>query len=199
MIWYIVAVILTIVLILYSTNEWIQTIKRKREAKKKNYKYYESDDDCNFGWWLFSVIVFPAFLFMIAFFINFLSGCIIWDICPETHEHYKASDFEIVAFKDNIAESGRIYLTHGYFEDDLYYFYLKETSNGLKQGKIRADCTYINYTDKDPHVECFKQKFKDDVKWVKFFTTVENGGGNYYYKAYVPEGTVEKDFRIDLE
>lgn len=197
MIWYIIAGIIGLVIFCFVTTWWIETVKRKR---KKQYNYYwEEYDDIGFWSWLFFNTFSIVLVFFLAWILNISAGCIIWSEFPETHQYYEDVDFEVVAFKDNIATQGRTYLTRGYFEDNLYYFYLRDTSMGLKQGKMRADHTYINYTDGEPHVEYYEDRYRDDVGWVKWFTTDERSGDGYYYKAYVPAGTVEEEFRVNLE
>lgn len=199
MIWYIIAGIIGLVIFCFITAEWIKTIKRRREEKKQYNCYWERDEDIGFWSWLFLNTLSIALVFFLAWLLNIFAGCIIWGEFPETHQYYKDVDFEVVAFKDNITTQGRTYLTRGYFEDNLYYFYLRDTSMGLKQGKMRADHTYINYTDEEPHVEYYEDRYRDDVGWVKWFTADERSGAGYYYKAYVPAGTVEEEFRVDLE
>ena len=199
MIWYITAGIISLVFLWGTTCEYIKTIKGKIKAAKENRHYYMGDDDWTFFQWFFLNIALAVIILAVAWFLNTMSGCIIWSEFPETHQYYEEVDFEVAAFKDNIATQGRTYLTRGYFEDNLYYFYLRDTSMGLKQGKMRADHTYINYTDEKPHIEYYEERYRDDVGWVKWFTTKEQSGGGYYYKAYVPVGTVEEEFRVDLE
>ena len=198
MIWYIIAGIISLVFLWGTTCEYIKTIKGKIKAAKESRHYYMGDDDWTFFQWFFLNIALAVIILAVTWFLNTMA-CIIWSEFPETHQYYEEVDFEVVAFKDNITTQGRTYLTSGYFEDNLYYFYLRDTSMGLKQGKMRADYTYINYTDGEPHIEYYEERYRDDVSWVKWFTTNEQSGGGYYYKAYVPVGTVEEEFRVDLE
>lgn len=199
MIWFIIAGFISLFFLLTTGREWIQTIKRKREAKREFRHYWKSDEDWTFYEWFFLNLVLTALILMIALGLNCVSTSVIGSKFPETYQYYEEADFEVVAFKDNIAMHGRTYLTRGYFEDNLYYFYLRDTSMGLKQGKMRADHTYINYIDGESHVEYYEIRFRDDVDWIKWFTLDERPSTDYYYKAYVPVGTVEEEFRVDLE
>ena len=109
-------------------------------------------------------------------------------------EYNVVSDTKIIALKDNQNISGSFYIMGGYVDEDLYYYYATETEFGYKTEKIKADNTYIKYTDGEAHIEKYNAEFANDA--------MEFWGGctcDDRYIIYCPEGTVTNEFDVDLE
>lgn len=96
----------------------------------------------------------------------------------------------IVALNDNNLTSGRFYIRRGYFDESLYYQYMKRSGSGFKAGKVKADKTTLYYApDENYRVECYEKT----KKWLYFEESA------YYYKIYIPEGSIAEDYIVDLE
>lgn len=96
---------------------------------------------------------------------------------------------QIVALNDNNMTNGRFYVRRGYISEDLYYQYMKKEGLGFKAGKVKADKTTLYYDDENYRVECYEKT----KKWLYFETS------EYYYKIYIPEGSIAEDYSVDLE
>lgn len=97
----------------------------------------------------------------------------------------------IVALNDgSLIEGYGGFLRSSYIEEELYYFYMKDTGNGTyAMRKVPADRTFICYTDDNFRIETIERTY--------------NLGCFYYpesdiYYIYVPKGTITEEFTIDL-
>lgn len=95
----------------------------------------------------------------------------------------------IVALNDNNMTNSRFYVRRGYVSEDLYYQYMKRSGSGFKAGKVKADKTTLYYADDDYRVECYEKT----KKWLWFEAS------EYFYKIYIPEGSITEDYMVDLE
>jgi len=101
----------------------------------------------------------------------------------------------ITALKDNQDINGRFYICGGYMNEDLYYYYAEETKIGIKTDKVRANSSYIIYSDEKPKIETYKvYKFKN---WYDYIYAIPIKPA--YHKIYAPKGTVTNEFNVDLE
>lgn len=106
----------------------------------------------------------------------------------------KTQETPIIALKDNQNISGHFYLMGGYVNEDLYYYYAKETERGYKTEKVKADLCYIVYTEESPRIEQYTATgFKH---WWTYIYAFPNYAS---YTIYVPSGTVTTEYAIDLE
>lgn len=129
---------------------------------------------------------------MMTFLVLLIASGIVSN-CAEV-DYDMVSDTKIVALKDNQNVSGNFYIMGGYVDEDLYYYYATETQFGYKTEKVKADNTYIKYTDGETHIEKYEPKFVND--YVYLFGLPMNLSK---YIVYCPENTIVNDFRIDLE
>lgn len=129
---------------------------------------------------------------LLSFLCLLISSLVVTEVANIEYE--KANDIDIIALKDNQNVNGRIYLMGGYVEEDLYYYYAKETEYGYKTDKIKAEDCYIKYTDEQPHIEEYEAKFTSDVAKAFGFPIDRNR-----YIIYCPENTITNEFKIDLE
>lgn len=199
MIWFIAGCVLFGVILTSTGKSLVKDLKRQKEDRRIYGYVRGTGDDWDVGGWILMNLLVSILIAIAVLVCNITSAAAIWNFAPDSHEYYVKNDFEIVAMQDNLNTNGRFYLTHGMIETDLYYFYMRETSRGLKQGKMPANNTYITYTEDTPHVEYYETRFKEDVKWVDLFTLNDRCYVESYYRAYVPTGTVQEDFYVDLK
>lgn len=129
-----------------------------------------------------SIICILSMLLFIA------SGCMMekqpWNL-PED----PFSTEYIVAMNDSNQTNGRFYARRGYIEENLYYQYMTKVGSGYKAGKVKADSTILYYTDDDFRVE----RYKKTRNWLWFEQEA------YYYKIYIPEGSITDEYSVDLQ
>jgi len=113
-------------------------------------------------------------------------------------EYIVLSESKIIALKDNSnisgSFSGSIFISSGYIEQQMYYFYMYETDKGKMMGKMVSDKTYIVETnEKSPSIICKQEKYKDERAnyWL------EPSAVEYY--IYVPKGTIDTTYKINLQ
>lgn len=149
------------------------------------------DDDCSFvgGFFFWLFMTFLVFIFSIAM-ISFCSSVAV--IFPQTYE--KSSTEHIIALNDSTGVNGRAgFLGSGYVEDELYYYYMTDTKEGFQTKKIKAEDTYVRYSD-EPIVETYTAtNFKNKLLWLIALPI------NSYHIVYIPEGSIIENYRIDLE
>ena len=112
------------------------------------------------------------------------------DIC----EIELSRSVEIVALKDSQDLNGSAFLFSRNIDEDLYYYYAAKTENGYKMDKIRADSCSVIYSDGTPRIDTYSATgFK---RWADYIFKVP-----IYEEIiiYVPPGTIEQSFSIDLE
>ena len=150
------------------------------------------------GWITLGIAILIILGIFIKYVGSFLTGGVLYHFKGNTEEY--STSWNITAMQDNLNTHGKFYFRRGYIETELYYYYVYSTKNGLKSGYIPANKTYLNYTTDKPHIERYTRRW--NKSWIKWFTCVdaqEYAGNDVYYKAYVPEGSVEQNFNIDLQ
>ena len=149
------------------------------------------DDDCSFvgGFFFWLFVTFLAFLLSLAM-IGLCSSVAV--IFPQTCE--KSSMEHIIALDDSTGVSGRAgFLGSGYVEDELYYYYMTDAKEGFQAKKIKAEDTYVRYSD-EPIVETYTAtNFKNKLLWLIALPIKS------FYIVYIPEGSIIENHRIDLE
>ena len=194
MIWYIIGSIPLILFIIDTVKDWISYNKRKKE---RVYTCKE-DTPLGAGWITIGIISLIGLGSIIWLAGSGLTGGILYNFKGNTEEY--STSWNITAMQDNLNTHGKFYMRRGYIETDLCYYYVYSTKNGLKSSYIPANKTYLNYTTDKPHIERYTRRWSKS--WLKWFTC--NDAQDYavndvYYKAYVPEGSVEQSFNVDLQ
>lgn len=150
------------------------------------------------GYDSFDYIIAPILFFvgsvLISFLITFGVSNIMSYSTEATATYEKTANIEITALKDNQNINSNFYLMGGYVEEDLYYYYAKETELGYTTEKVKASECYIKHTDEKPYIEKYEGDFAKDWYYIFGFPTYDNR-----YIIYVPEGTVTSEYNIDLE
>lgn len=153
--------------------------------------YYLYYDGCSFigGFFFWLLMTFLVFLLSVAI-LGFCS-CIA-EYTPQ--KCTKTSTEHIIALNDSSGVNGRTgFLGSGYVEDELYYYYMADTEEGFRANKIKAENTYVRYSD-EPMVEKYTAtNFKNKLLWLIALPTKS------YHIVYIPEGSIIENYRIDLK
>lgn len=97
---------------------------------------------------------------------------------------------KIISLNDGKQTNGRFYLRHGYIEENMYYQYMMQKSDGgYSYGKVREDVATIYVTDNNFRVEWYTK----ERNWLWFEEE------KTFCKIYVPEGCIKEEYNIDLE
>jgi hypothetical protein len=115
-------------------------------------------------------------------------------------EHSKTTN--IVALQDNMTTqgsfSGVFFIGAGYVDEDLYYYYIEKTDDGLHIGpKVPANKAYIQKSDGQPHMTYIWEDRKGESVWKYHFLDAQTAVEKYIF--YVPDTTVVTDFKVDLK
>ena len=137
--------------------------------------------------------------FLVGGFIGFLIGIIICIICAGagvSDNYTYTQPTTISAIQDNPSLKGEFYLRSGYAEGDLSYsFCYGDPENGFQVKTVSAEKCVVKFTDKEPY---FQQK-EQLTNWFGKFLYSTDKFTLEEYVIYVPEETILKDFKIDLQ
>lgn len=194
-------------------KEWEQKRKSAKDIWDKraadNYLYvlkqyspqYNNPDRFSWKTFIGGIIVILIITVTAGWIMNMFTGSILYGGFKESvTEDYCDYSRNIVAMNDVIG-------TQGYYlrvDSNLYYVYAVNTSQGVKGGyKLPAIRTYLNYTNSKPHIERYSYRWKEEYKeWIYLICTTPAEDYDYddtYYKAYIPEGSVEYNYNIDFQ
>lgn len=139
--------------------------------------------------YLLLILIVP--ILIMGLLMNMLCGVVLHNVC-ET-ESVVSDTQEIVALKDSYDQmSGRYFLGSGNINSQSYYYYMTNEDRGLKVQKVNTDNAFLKL-DKNPHIETIKYKFKNPfVKLFAYDITTD-------YIIYCPEGTIDYNYKVDLE
>lgn len=187
----------------FETQEEYLYAKWDLDTLRQNRPIFSKDEEFSlFFAFIATVCTFVVFLF-VFYITNILSGDAIFGYGKDTVTEEYTSSWTITAMQDNIETNGRVYLTGGYINSDLYYRYFYPTRDGgFKAGKIPANRTTIKYSDGNYRIEKHDYKWKESESWIKLFTLLDADSfsyDDYYYVVYVPEGSIVQDFTFDLQ
>lgn len=130
----------------------------------------------------------------------FLIGCVAIVLflfvaeCVLNTKNYQYEDAPystqyIVALNDNSMIHGKFYLRRGYIDEETYYQYLMKWNGGYKLNKIKASSATVYESDDNYRVEWYEGK----RSWLWFSDTTK------IQKVYIPEGSIQESFNVDLE
>ena len=130
-------------------------------------------------------------VFMVCALISYYIGS---ELPEEENVMQVISSKNIVALKDNSYGKGRIFLGSGTINDELYYTYLVDEDHGIKPDTVRASDAFIVISDGTPRIEFVSSVgFKKKSRYI--YATPSKG----YWIFYIPEGSVDYTYNIDLE
>lgn len=105
-----------------------------------------------------------------------------------------SSSAPIVALKDNKITDGNFFLGCGSIDGDLRYYYAEDSSRGYKVKSVDIDKCYILFDDDRPRIERYDVAAFNKKR--HYIYAIPYG---YYYKLYVPHGSITTEFKVDLE
>ena len=125
----------------------------------------------------------------------YLLVAVVGGLCFDATEVYKTEEIPIVALKDTNRANGNFFIGSGHVDTDLYYYYFTKTEDDGKQfEKVNAEEALIYDTEKEnPHLLIESMHHSNGL--VNFFFVTEK----QRYSFYIPEGSINYSFTIDLE
>ena len=115
-------------------------------------------------------------------------------IVPSSEYIVVDNEQKIIALKDNQGVAGSHFLFSGAVDSELKYYYATESDFGIHINSLGASRAYIR-SDDNPRIQTFSHVgFKHWYTWLYAFPANSD-----YYIFYVPDGTVERIYKIDLE
>lgn len=114
--------------------------------------------------------------------------------CSAEKTYYTVEDTEIYALQDNVGVEGSFYLGSGHIDDNLKYFYVKQTDLGYTVCDVNADDAYIQYTSDKCHLVRRSYKFNN-----RFVRLIAMPMENDKYIFYIPDGSIINNYAIDLK
>lgn len=103
-------------------------------------------------------------------------------------------DTNIYALQDNLTTEGSFFLGSGHIDDELKYFYVKETDIGYTVCNVDADDSYIRYTTDNCHVERQICTFTND-----FVNLIAFQFDDTRYIFHIPDGSILNNYAVDLQ
>lgn len=149
------------------------------------------NDYCDF-WEGVGITVLVTILgVMISFFIMMPVSAIADSCADKTWSTVEDSD--IYALQDNLTTEGSFFLGSGHINDELKYFYVKETDVGYTVCNVDADDSYIRYTTDRCHIERQTYEFTNGfVKLIAFPISDR-------YIFHIPDGSILNNYAVDLK
>lgn len=125
-------------------------------------------------------------------FIVILPVSAIADSCADK-TWSTVEDIDIYALQDNLTTEGSFFLGSGHIDDELKYFYVKETDVGYTVCNVDADDSYIRYTNDRCHIE--KQTYEFTNKFVAAIAIPMSDR----YIFHIPDGSILNNYAVDLK
>lgn len=102
----------------------------------------------------------------------------------------------IESLNDNLGTEGRFAIGCGMVKTDMYYYYLEKTEHGLKMNKIEADEVYV-CEEKNCTPRYTYYRITGFKNWYDYIYRVPLDTINH--TLFVPEGTIYRNYNIDLQ
>ena len=129
---------------------------------------------------------------MIGLFLMLFSS-LFASCCAET-TWSTVENTDIYALQDNLTTEGSFFLGSGHINDELKYFYVKETDIGYTVCNVDADNTYIRYTTDRCYVERQTCTFTND-----FINLIAFPFNYTRYIFHIPDGSIMNNYAVDLK
>jgi hypothetical protein len=126
--------------------------------------------------------------FLITIFSSILAEC-----CSDK-TWSTVEDNDIYALQDNLTTEGSFFLGSGHINDELKYFYVKETDVGYTVCNVDADKSYIRYTSDRCHIERQTCTFTND-----FVAAIAFPFNDTRYIFHIPDGSILNNYAVDLK
>lgn len=137
--------------------------------------------------------------FMFSFVCGFIGAVISFvlvftltlAVVPDTEYTIESNEQKIVALSDN-----QQFLSRSVTDNTMKFYYATEDKNGIRVDSVNAAKTYIRNDNDNPRIqEFFTTGFEHWYTWLYALPL----DGPKYYVFYVPDGTVDKIYSIDLQ
>ena len=136
-------------------------------------------------------------LFLLLIVAAMLLMCLIVLIASDTlpTEYEYESTEMIVALRDGQSIEGQFFLGTGSVENSPKYYYMIREDGGVRLQSVGTERAIVYETEeRTPAIETYKPKFKSSK--AQFFFGVHTGSNRY--KIYIPPGSVDYQFSIDM-
>jgi hypothetical protein len=146
--------------------------------------------DCNwpgFGEWMFALFIGS----MVGIAITLAASGIIGGIV--VNEYVLKDTFPIYALQDNNGVQGSFFLGSGSVDSNLKYYYAAQCEDGIKIYNIDTEKAILK-NDENPHIETYKAQFVN-----KFLRNNLANLCDDKYKIYIPQGSIQYNFNVDLK
>lgn len=142
-----------------------------------SFKVFNSDDE------LLSLLV-SVTVSMLVF--------VVFNYSTLSLEEYKPYDTRsLVALQD----SETLVVSRYSSDSEIYYYYMQQIGNTYHPEKASQSKSVIRYTSDSPVVKVYKKEIPN--KFIEFLTFGESH--EYKYEFYLPKGSIEEDFNVDLK
>jgi hypothetical protein len=130
-------------------------------------------------------------LTIIIFFLGFIPPFLI----PQKSETI-IQRYELESIKNNNSIAGSVFLGSGYIENRIKYTYYYKEGDFYKIGSEPVDICKIKYITGKPYLEIYTDKKSDThFKHLSLRPVLENRRVVFY----IPEGSIENNYKLDLK
>ena len=131
-----------------------------------------------------------------ALAVSIIVAILIFAVVPQEEFVYEqSSEVPIVALKDNQGVVGTRFLFSGVTKSELNYYYAVESEYGIYIDKVSASSSHIRTDETNPRIQTYSCRgFKHWATWLYAVPLRVD-----YHIIYVPEGTIDRVYQIDLE
>lgn len=112
------------------------------------------------------------------------------------YELVEVESTDIIALSNNTQSNISLFLGTGNVDENSVYYYMEDTEKGALMNHVMTENTFINETSNgESNVKKYENEFTNNVleKLLKF-----NFGDVDEVIFNVPNGTIDKDFSVDL-
>ena len=148
---------------------------------------YSDDNWPGFGEWLFAIFIGS----LLGIFITLIASGVIGGFA--TQEYVLKDSFKIYALQDNNGVQGSFFLGSGSVSSNLKYYYAATYEDGIKIYDIDVHKAILK-NDDNPHIEKYEIQFVN-----KFIRNNVGNLGDIKYKIYIPKGSIQYNFNVDLK
>lgn len=116
--------------------------------------------------------------------------------CAIAYSSLGFGKYELYDTRDLVAlqDSETLVVSRYSADSEIYYYYMQKIGDTYHPKKASQDLSVIKYTADDPVVKVFKLEPPN-----KIIDLLSLEYSEYKYEFYLPEGTVQEDFNVDLK
>lgn len=133
--------------------------------------------------------IFKILLVVFLTMVTFIAFNLINMTNRESQFHYSQ---DLVALQDS-----EVLITSRFSADStIYYYFMVRNGDTYKSRQVKQNKSLIRYSKEKPQIKVYKKEARYKVlNWV----LPNEYTNDYRYVFYVPKGTIEEDFNIDLQ